>query len=371
MIFSKMNGPSFKFKVKDEKLIIKAKLSSTDEISDRELSVLSSGFVTGLFRAEKIKPRVLEYSGANGVSLSEHLKKTITRYDFFNMMVQIVECTKSVNRNKLFLDKLMLDLRYVYINENTKEIHFIYLPVESNHVCADVLGFMDAIVYSAKGKDDTDYISKYHNFIRSLNAYDADAIEEKIASMDQQAAMYIRKMKQISNGAITDHIGDVEKEPVDSEKPYSPWPEEDDGGGTVVLKHPEEDDEFGEETAVLSPDMDEDEGTTVLNDADDNYIQVHYPSLTRSSTGETISINKPVFRLGKERSYVDYFVSGNHSVSRSHADIITRGSRYYVLDHNATNHTYIDGMMLAPQKETEIFDGSNLRLANEEFIFHK
>lgn len=88
-------------------------------------------------------------------------------------------------------------------------------------------------------------------------------------------------------------------------------------------------DDFDEATGLLS---DEDEATGLLCE---NNANIHYPSLFRVLSNEVISVNKPVFRLGKERSYVDYFVTNNIAVSRSHADIITRGNRYFVKDLNS------------------------------------
>ena len=96
---------------------------------------------------------------------------------------------------------------------------------------------------------------------------------------------------------------------------------------------------------------------------------VVYPELFRVLTGESITVNKPVFRIGKERSYVDYFVTNNNAVSRSHADIITRESGYFVIDLNSKNRTYINNQALAVQVETAINDGDMLRLGNEEFVF--
>lgn len=101
----------------------------------------------------------------------------------------------------------------------------------------------------------------------------------------------------------------------------------------------------------------------------ENNVNVHYPTLYRVLTEETISVNKPVYRLGKEKSYVDYFVTNNIAVSRSHADIITRGKQYFVKDLNSKNHTYINGKELPVHCEIEIHDGDNLKLGNEEFIF--
>ena len=85
---------------------------------------------------------------------------------------------------------------------------------------------------------------------------------------------------------------------------------------------------------------------------------------------EKISVSKPAFRIGKERQFCDYFVSDNNAVSRSHADIITRGGRYFIVDKNSTNKTYVDGKAIPVEKEVEIFPGTELRLANEDFVFH-
>lgn len=78
---------------------------------------------------------------------------------------------------------------------------------------------------------------------------------------------------------------------------------------------------FGETTNL---DMLRKGGTTILNPSMRD-LQMISPNLIRVKTNEKIIINKPVFRIGKEKSYVDYFVSDNTAVSRSHANIVTRG----------------------------------------------
>ena len=80
-------------------------------------------------------------------------------------------------------------------------------------------------------------------------------------------------------------------------------------------------------------------------------------------------MNKPIFRIGKEKSYVDYFVGDNTAVSRSHANIITREGKYYIVDTNSTNHTYVNGEMIQSNVETPLTHGTKIRLANEEFEF--
>lgn len=93
------------------------------------------------------------------------------------------------------------------------------------------------------------------------------------------------------------------------------------------------------------------------------------PYLVRLKNREKISLNKPVFRIGKERSYVDYFVGDNTAISRSHANIITRDGKYFVVDTNSTNHTFINDNIIQSNQEIEIFNGDRIRFANEEFEF--
>ena len=45
--------------------------------------------------------------------------------------------------------------------------------------------------------------------------------------------------------------------------------------------------------------------------------------------------------------------------------------RYYVMDQNSTNGTFINGRIIKAGQETEILPGDCLMLANEEFIFNE
>lgn len=95
-----------------------------------------------------------------------------------------------------------------------------------------------------------------------------------------------------------------------------------------------------------------------------------YPFLIRTKTQEKIIINKPVFRIGKERSYVDYFIFDNNAVSRSHADFIIKNGACYIIDRNSTNRTYLNGVAIEPENEVLLNDGIKFRLANEEFVYY-
>ena len=122
---------------------------------------------------------------------------------------------------------------------------------------------------------------------------------------------------------------------------------------------------FGETTILGGGKVGE---TTVLNGGMQQAPKL-IPHLIRKKNNERIELNKPVFRIGKEKSYVDYFISDNTAVSRSHANIITREGQYFIVDTNSTNHTFVNAKMLQSNVEVEIKHGDKIRLGNEDFEF--
>ena len=120
---------------------------------------------------------------------------------------------------------------------------------------------------------------------------------------------------------------------------------------------------FGETTVLGGGGIGE---TTVLGATPATQVKPH---LIRAKNNEKIDLNKPVFRIGKEKSYVDYFIGDNSAISRSHANIISRDGEYFVVDTNSTNHTYVNGQMIQSNVETKIAHGAKIKLANEDFEF--
>ncbi len=331
----------FKAKIKNEQLLVKAKLGSTDEVNEKEINSLTNRPIRGLLKPEVSKKNLITYTGPIGISLYDRLKKPVTQYEFFLIMSQITDLVRKMRSSNLSMDNLHLDLRYTFINESTKELHFIYLPLISQHICVDMRGFMETITYMAtpQAEQNPEFVSKFMFFLRSLEGFDISKIEAYIAGEDIGVAERIKR--NASEGKDFKAPGAQSEEIVCD--------------ATTVLIPDEETGLLMEETMILA----------------DNAVEpvIKYPSMKRVSTEEVISVDKPVYRLGKENSYVDYFVANNNKVSRSHANIITKEGKYFIQDLNSTNGTFINGKMISPEVEVEIYDKDQIRLANEEFIF--
>lgn len=353
----------YKVKTKECQLIVKAKLSRSEKINERELDFFSRKYIRGLLKAkliQKIGITYVEYTGPIGISLYERLKKPISKYDFLFLMEQIVDIVQKIQMNSMSIHKVVWDIHNIFINETTRELHFLYLPLENVEKQADILGVIDQVVYSAQPVQDqnTDYISRFVYFMKGLTDSDVNQIEKFILQEDRSVVHTIKKHYAGQSGYMTNKQMHY----------YAHYASDDEKNGlledaaTEILEEEETGLLYEEATGLLS-----DEEETMLLEPD---VPIHYPTLCRVLTDETICINKPVFRLGKEKSYSDYFISNNNAVSRSHADIITRGNRVFVLDLNSKNKTYINEQPIPVQQETEIFHGDRLRLANEEFVFY-
>lgn len=375
----------FKSKIKNSTLYVRSKLSKEEEINEKELNFLSNNFIRGFLKPELIKRKTIEYTGPAGISLYDHIKEPISKYEFFVLIEQIIEIVRKIERKNLFLNKVVFDMRYIFINKATKELQFIYLPLVSTHYSVDVLGFIESVIYllNPLKEQNTDYLTDFSFTLKDMKSFDADLIESIILKMDRKAVNTVKK-QGTGSGFMTD-------KPIDYYKHYSYRHSENDASfddeKTGLLEEYEDTellDEYDaeatgllvednyEDTGLLSDDdcptgllneEDEYEGTGLLNDCD------CFPTLYRILTEENISIDKPVFRLGKEKSYVDFFISNNNAISRSHADIITRGKRYYIIDLNSKNKTYVNGQAVPVKCEIELFNGDLVKLANEEFVF--
>lgn len=361
-----------KTKTKNCQLIVRAKVSFGETINETELDIFSRGYLRGFLKPKMIKKNMIEYVGPVGISLFERLKRPVVKRDFLFILEQIVVAVQRLQENGRNLSYLVTDLHHVYINEVTKELQFMYLP-------ADCLGdqmrleqLVESIVYSIQPAEeqDQDYVSRFLLFFRCMIPFDINQIEAFVMQEDRNIVNILKKQMVGQSGFMTskqqhyyEHYDKKQQEESSMEDEDNTALLDDDEATGLLCEDVAECGE-DEETGLLS---DWEEGTALL---EDSAVNVRYGTLCRVSTNEMISVNQPVFRLGKDPSCAHYPITNNSTVSRNHADIITRGSQYFVMDLNSKNHTYVNNEMISPQNEVAIQDGDHLRLANEEFIFY-
>ena len=330
-----------KLKVSIKKSTVTAmmKAGRKERINETELSQLARIKPCGIMHVTKTKKDSVIYMCPANINLTDRLKKAISKYDFFFMMEQIVIMVQDVYNNGLNVNSVRFNMDDVYINEMTKEMYFIYFPIVGGQESADIVGFIENIIYTMTPviNEDTNYISRFMYYVRSFHGFNGNAIEKYI-SREERAVVNVLK-----NKAVTMQQQTMQQQIMQQVMQGSM-------DGTTVLS---------------------DDGISVQQIQQMQPVNYHFASLTRQVTGEKIELGKPSFVLGKNPEKSDYAVADNTNISRVHAVITTRNGRYYVMDQNSTNGTFINGRIIKAGQETEILPGDCLMLANEEFIFNE
>ena len=310
------------------------KAGRKERINETELSQLARIKPCGIMHVTKTKKDSVIYTCPANINLTDRLKKAISKYDFFFMIEQIVIMVEDVYNNGLNVNSVRFNMDDVYINEMTKEMYFIYFPIVGGQESADIVGFIENIIYTMTPviNEDTNYISRFMYYVRSFHGFNGNAIEKYI-SREERAVVNVLKNKAVTMQQQI--MQQVMQGSMD---------------GTTVLS---------------------DDGISVQQIQQMQPVNYHFASLTRQVTGEKIELGKPSFVLGKNPEKSDYAVADNTNISRVHAVITMRNGRYYVMDQNSTNGTFINGRIIKAGQETEILPGDCLMLANEEFIFNE
>lgn len=329
-----------KLKVSIKKSTVTAmmKAGRKERINETELSQLARIKPCGIMHVTKTKKDSVTYTCPANINLTDRLKKAVSKYDFFFMIEQIVIMVEDVYNNGLNVNSVRFNMDDVYINEMTKEMYFIYFPIVGGQESADIVGFIENIIYTMTPviNEDTNYISRFMYYVRSFHGFNGNAIEKYI-SREERAVVNVLKNKAVTMQQTMQQqiMQQVMQGSMD---------------GTTVLS---------------------DDGISVQQIQQMQPVNYHFASLTRQVTGEKIELGKPSFVLGKNPEKSDYAVADNTNISRVHAVITTRNGRYYVMDQNSTNGTFINGRIIKAGQETEILPGDCLMLANEEFIFNE
>ena len=355
------------------------------QVSENEVYAINANKVPGLLHLDVVQKGSsfkLIYNITGFISLKDFLKMPLNKQLFAQILQNILANLKAVESAYFNQQYLLMDINQVYVNPNTQHIYFIYVPIlmfESGTSLREfLLGIIQHGIFTPG--EDNSYVRDYITILNSGINFSVFELEEYINKLLGQNTSRIQevvcpncktKLKKGTNychvcGAkVSGNTGNTGKGVYD--------PLADTGGDAVVddavekevVIHKDNTQGLSDGTTVLGADPG---GTTVLGS--EELEAPVFPYLIREKTEEKISVNKPSFRIGAERKYVDYWVNDNSTVSRSHADILTREKRYFIIDLNSTNKTYVDGRAIPVQKEIELFDGTRIRLSNEEFVFH-
>jgi len=353
------------------------------QINENEVYAINSNKVAGLLHLDVVQKGTsfkFIYNITGFITLKDYLTTPLNKERFAMILQNILSNLQSMEKAFFNQQYLLMDFNRVMVNPATQHIYFIYVPIQYFESGTSLRDFLLNIIQHATFApgEDTSYVKDYITILNNGINFSVFDLEEYINNLLGQKSKSQRSIEcpqchtrldkgtnycpacgakvsgntgMTGKGVYDPLQGTDTNEGIESEKERYERKDNTQGlsDGTTVL---------GTETG----------GTTVLGS--EELYRPQYPYLIREKNGEKISVDKPSFRIGKEKKFCDYFVADNNAVSRSHADIITREKRYYIVDLNSTNKTYVDNRVIPVEIEMEIFSGAKLKLANEEFVFY-
>lgn len=386
----------FKYINKKGQVSVALRLVSNESINTGMAGYLAGNYIKGFLRPAADKGGGIIYSGAQGMALSQFLRRPVNKEQFYIIIAHLLEAYKMIVSVNLDPSMIVLEPDYITISENTGDIHLVYQPIinsqSPNQGFMRCFGQICSMLKYASPQDQAS-IGGFIAFARTLPAFSVSEIERYILSAAPGTYNIVMRMP------FSEPMG--APAPVAAEPPMrKPSMTDSSPVETVLasnelyaapteLKYAQPRSEspsisdFSPKNDVYAPQAEPVTAPTaaeepILPEITKEEAAVEIPAepeplltakLIRRSNGEVMLIDKETFVIGKERARVNGCVTGNNAVSRVHATIMLRSDGCYIVDNGSTNKTYINGTAIPPMTEIRLSSGDAVKLANEEFDF--
>lgn len=392
------------------------RLSYPESINERVYTAIASGMFEGclpLAVSQKRKELRLECMVQGLAPLSYYFGGIVTKRMFLDFVHELAQVIKNCEKNMISPNNLDLEREKIFVDLQTKKIKCIYWPVVNGQNARPPHFFLQQLPSQLcfDMNEDTSYLNEYLAFFGGVEPFSINSFDKMVLRLaGKNVSGHITPSEALARGNSGRSVPEKNEETRGDRNSveYDPFADQSgqkDGGTTGVgipekvdvaicfscgqkntfeskfcihcgtkikievsaINEEEENISKEYETVVLGEDSG---GTTVLGYDEEEEEEVIIPQLLRLKTEESFPVDKAVFRIGAIANLCDLCISDNTYISRNHADIITREERYYIVDQKSTNKTYVDGKMIPPETEVEIFPGTQIRLANEDFVFN-
>ena len=357
-----------RFSEKNGEVCIHCRFTGSEMLNEAEYRYFIDNRIKGWLIPRSAAADKLEFTGARGIPLMHLLKSGVDTVKYFRIVSNLLDILEVAESCGFNMQNIVLDPEFVTVSPENCEIHLFYLPLWYNESFNDgIVNCLRKISTYAKYSDQSTYdnIDSFMNFVIGMRSFSI-----------QDAKEYIRRSCPGIFGQTYDHRQfsrpASQEQPVRTPKVIPPVQNSGDTHQFSIpkpVKTPVSAVQKPEPKVLPSLSEEKKQPLPELIRHELPRTETKYPTLTRRSTGVTVNISKPVFRIGKERDRVDFCITENRTVSRVHATIYTRDGSCFIEDNNSTNKTYINGTPLLPEREIKLKNGDVLTLSNEDFDF--
>lgn len=349
--------------------VIKYELKASDVYDDKaaDKAATLQNVIPFQYSDEDGKRTVTSYVREQ-TTLEAMFKKTLNKKQVLSIVKGLVSVYE-MGAQGIPVSYIVKDPTYIYINESTFEVKCILIAIKQDVLpLAEIPAFFREIIsqmiFDENDKDN--YVAK---MLSIINATDfsignlKDYVDKEIEVTGKPVAQNQVKVNKIG---VMNNIQNANKQaqmpqgmpPVQpmGQPPVQPMPKPQGMPPVQPMPKPQE---------TPAQPMSAMPNGSFVGQMGSKPI----PHMVRKKTGETINITKSEFSIGKSKTKADYSIEDNPAISRVHCIIVQREGVNYIKDNNSTNHTYLNGVELAPGKEHLLKNKTLIQMGDEEFVF--
>lgn len=293
--------------------------------------------------------------------LKDYLKKYITVSTYFKIIDQILSMLENIHGKGM---QIALDLEQMQVENN--RVKYQIIAEESVYEAVTIKEFLKELTFAcvfANGENCAEITEFLRYMEYSWQGRDYAELREYYTGATQ-APVYRQPESRVQSGRL-----DEVRETMNVTR--SGQLQSDETGVLDPAFWEHQSSKLGNdgETGVLDPSF----WNTALKNTPSSKLAVSapkamvYPKLVHSRTNKETEIRKESFWIGKGSTDL---VIEKDVISRKHAELVVKGNHYFIIDNDSTNKTFVDGKQIPARASVEIYDGTKIKFADEEYIFY-
>ena len=366
-------------------------MSAEDNIIEYEMEMINNNTSCGAINIETMQFNddiKVMYDITGKECLVDFLKNnSIKKGEFLailrNISTVVLEC------KNYFLDenKYFMNLDYIYINPTDLGINLIYLPFEQvfpeecslkyinivKRIILEYINFEDVgndnIVQKILNYLKNDWVSttEFNNFLEELGQENVKAFYAASDAKEEEAKKIAKEVikgpeKPITIATIPVLENSKKKSIITSF--FNRFKKKDKGKTKGSSRNAD--------TGLINSSLKNSAKREIMTEMSYETILLDSKSAylinKKAGTVEKIHINKDIFKIGRRLGEVDY-VTDNKAVGKIHMEFRTVNFKYYIVDLDSKNGTFINGKRLESNKEYIVENKDIIMLANCKFTF--
>ena len=280
--------------------------------------------------------RFLDYQVSGYRSLEAVCREIMTKEKFLNIEKRLTEAGLAAEAAGI-PQQLAAEPDMAFVSEGDARI--CYVPVQG-FAGAGLRYLLLEVIYrsSFSGEEDCTYAQTVVNFLRNSKPFSLRSVHNLLTSLEAELPPSVQ---------------------------FSPSGTASEKGGTVLISEAVQ---LREQARVAEAEARrEAEARAAEEEAHQEEKKTEITNLIHEKTDTRVPVIRPVLKIGKKAGLVDYCIEGNPSISRHHADIVSRDGECYLVDRGSLNKSYVNGRLAEPNQEIPLNPGDKISLADEIF----